>query len=64
MKILNLLNIMSAHNLGELFFFFIWTTLIIWLAGDINAEVTQKNENMTKVRVQAWPLGSCHEVKR
>lgn len=55
---------MSAHNIGELFSFFIWATLIIWLAGDINAVVTQKNENMTKVRVQAQPLGSCHKVKR
>lgn len=54
---------MSAHNFGQLFSFLVSTTMIIWLAGDINVVMTQKNENMTKVRVQAWFLGSCHEVK-
>lgn len=54
---------MPAHNFGELFSFSTWTTLIIWLTGDINAVVTQSNENMTKFGVQAWPLGSCQEVK-
>lgn len=37
---------MPAHNFGEVLSFFISITLIIWMAGDINAVVIQNTEHV------------------